>query len=62
LSPGTGAHRVVFPEAAMGERVAHLVTGRMIDFIEFDDGFAIPKTSTPREAAGADPGRFGVEE
>ena len=37
----------------MGERVAHLVTGRMIDFIEFDDGFAIAKTSTPREATGA---------
>lgn len=49
----TGAHHVVYPEAAMGERVAHLVTGRMIDFIEFDDGFAIAKTSTPREAAGA---------
>lgn len=49
----TGAHHVVYPEAAMGERVAHLVTGRMIDFIEFDDGFAIAKTSTPREATGA---------
>jgi trk system potassium uptake protein TrkA len=49
----TGAHHVVYPEAAMGERVAHLVTGRMIDFIEFDDGFAIAKTSTPREAVGA---------
>ena len=23
----TGAHHVIFPEAAMGERVAHLVTG-----------------------------------
>ncbi|WP_431280891.1 potassium channel family protein [Humitalea sp. 24SJ18S-53] len=48
----TGAHHVVYPEAAMGERVAHLVTGRMIDFIEFDDGFAIVKTRTPREAVG----------
>ena len=46
----TGAHHVVYPEAAMGERVAHLVTGRMIDFIEFDDGFAIAKTAAPREA------------
>ncbi|NZA28568.1 TrkA family potassium uptake protein [Luteimonas sp. SJ-92] len=46
----TGAHHVVYPEAAMGERVAHLVTGRMIDFIEFDDGFAIAKTLAPREA------------
>lgn len=48
----TGAHHVVFPEAAMGERVAHLVTGKMMDFIEFDDGFAIVKTRAPREAVG----------
>lgn len=45
-----GVEHVVYPEAAMGERVAHLVTGRMIDFIEFDDGFAIAKTAAPREA------------
>ncbi len=44
-----GVKHVVYPEAAMGERVAHLVTGRMIDFIEFDDGFAIAKTAAPRE-------------
>ncbi len=48
----TGAHHVIFPEATMGERVAHLVTGKMIDFIEFDDGFAIVKTRAPKEAAG----------
>lgn len=48
----TGAHHVIYPEAAMGERVAHLVTGQMIDFIEFDDGFAIVKTRAPRESLG----------
>lgn len=48
----TGAHHVIYPEATMGERVAHLVTGKMIDFIEFDDGFAIVKTRAPREAVG----------
>ena len=48
----TGAHHVVYPEVAMGERVAHLVTGKMIDFIEFDDDFAIVKTRPPREAVG----------
>ena len=48
----TGAHHVIHPEAAMGERVAHLVTGKMIDFIEFDDGFAIAKTNAPHEALG----------
>ncbi len=46
----TGAHHVIYPEAAMGERVAHLVSGKMIDFIEFDDGFAIVKTLAPRES------------
>ncbi|MBB5204891.1 trk system potassium uptake protein TrkA [Inhella inkyongensis] len=44
-----GAHHVVYPETEMGERVAHLVTGKMIDFIEFDDGFAIAKTRAPAE-------------
>ncbi|MEU5875825.1 TrkA family potassium uptake protein [Glycomyces sp. NPDC047369] len=48
----TGAHHVVYPEWAMGERVAHLVSGRMLDFIEFDDGFAIVKTKAPTEAVG----------
>ncbi|WP_330214036.1 potassium channel family protein [Pseudomonas sp. Z18(2022)] len=42
-----GAHHVVYPEKEMGERVAHLITGRMIDFIEFDDGFAIAKIHSP---------------
>jgi len=42
-----GAHHVVYPEADMGERVAHLITGRMMDYIEFDDGFAIVKIRAP---------------
>ncbi len=45
-----GADHVVYPETAMGERVAHLVTGTMSDFIEFDDGFAISRTRAPAEA------------
>jgi trk system potassium uptake protein len=48
----TGAHHVVYPEAAMGERVAHMITGKIIDFMEFDDGFAIVKTCSPEEALG----------
>ncbi|GAA0805596.1 potassium channel family protein [Spirilliplanes yamanashiensis] len=47
-----GVHHVVYPEQAMGERVAHLITGKMLDFIEFDDGFAIAKVRAPRDAAG----------
>jgi len=47
-----GADHVIYPEAAMGERVAHLITGQMLDFIEFDDGFAIAKVRAPSEAVG----------
>ena len=43
-----GAHHVIYPEADMGERVAHQITGRMMDFIEFDDGFGIAKIRAPR--------------
>ncbi len=49
IAERVGAHHVIYPEADMGERVAHLVTGKMIDFIEFDDGFAIAKTRAPQE-------------
>jgi trk system potassium uptake protein TrkA len=45
-----GAHHVVLPEHEMGERVAHLVTGRMLDFIEFEDDYALVKTRAPAEA------------
>lgn len=47
-----GAHHVVLPEHEMGERLAHLVTGRMLDFIAFEDDYALVKTRAPRAAAG----------
>jgi trk system potassium uptake protein len=47
-----GANHVVYPERDAGERVAHLLTGKVIDFIEFDDGFAIIKMQSPRESWG----------
>ncbi|MBG0562579.1 potassium channel family protein [Actinoplanes aureus] len=47
-----GADHVIYPEVEMGERVAHLISGRMLDYIEFDDGFAIAKVRAPRGAAG----------
>ena len=43
-----GVHHVVRPEHDMGRRVAHLVRGRMLDYIEFDDGYAIVKTRPPK--------------
>lgn len=47
-----GAHHVVYPEADAGERVAHLVSGKLLDYIEFDDGFAIVKMRPPKETQG----------
>ncbi len=45
----TGAHHVVYPEVTMGQRVAHLVTSKIIDFMPFDDDFAIAKTRAPAD-------------
>jgi trk system potassium uptake protein len=47
-----GVHHVVRPEHDMGKRVAHLVRGRMMEYIEFDDGFAIVKTRPPSSLFG----------
>lgn len=55
-----GAHHVVLPEQDMGERVAHLVTGRMLDFIEFDDDYALAKTVAPACATGRPLGELKV--
>ena len=43
-----GAHHVIYPELDMGERVAHVVAGRMLDYIEFGDQFAIARTNAPQ--------------
>lgn len=45
-----GAHHVVLPEHEMGERVAHLVTGHILNYIEFEDDYALVKTRAPEEA------------
>jgi trk system potassium uptake protein TrkA len=42
-----GAHHVIRPEHDMGTRVAHLVHGSLLDYIEFDDGYAMVKTVPP---------------
>ncbi|CAL9468817.1 Ktr system potassium uptake protein A [Actinosynnema sp. ALI-1.44] len=47
-----GAHHVVLPEHDMGQRVAHLVSGRMLDYIEIDDEYAMVKTQPPRQLVG----------
>ena len=47
-----GAHHVIYPEREAGERVAHLVSGRMLDFIRFDDDFVLVKMYPPKFIRG----------
>ena len=55
-----GANHVIYPEREAGERVAHLVSGRMLDFIEFDDGYAIVKMYPPKAIRGVPLSESGV--
>ena len=47
-----GAHHVVYPEFDAGARVAHMVSGKMLDYIEMEDGFSIIKMHPPRDVQG----------
>lgn len=47
-----GASSVVFPEHEMGERIAHVVSERMMNYIEFEDGFALVETCPPADYVG----------
>jgi trk system potassium uptake protein len=47
-----GATHVVFPEQRMGERVAHLLNERLLDFIAFGDEFAIARLVAPEPIVG----------
>ena len=55
-----GVHHVVLPEHDMGERVAHLVSGRLLDYMEVDENFALIKTRPPKEYVGLPLGESGL--
>jgi trk system potassium uptake protein TrkA len=61
-----GAHHVVFPEHDMGRRVAHLVTGQMLEFVQLDEGFALVELKPPKQIVGRSLGdaqvrsRYGI--
>lgn len=57
-----GIPHVVRPEHDMGRRVAHLLRGGMIDYIEFDDGYAFVKTVPPRALVGRTLAGYGVRQ
>ncbi len=47
-----GAHNVVFPEAEMGMRVAHLLTGEVLEYFALDDDFVLIETVAPAWLVG----------
>lgn len=55
-----GVHHVIYPEKDMGRRVAHLVRGAALDYIEVDSGYALVKASAPTELLGKRLGDTGL--
>lgn len=55
-----GAHRVFLPEAEMGERVAHLVSGTMLEYLELDDAFVLAEVAAPSSMVGRTLGDIGL--
>ncbi len=47
-----GAHRVVQPEHDMGQRIAHLVSGEVLDYMRVADNWVIARTRPPRFLVG----------
>lgn len=55
-----GIGHVVYPEVEMGRRLAHLVKGRMLDFIQFEPDYAMVKTVPPKLLLGKPLSETGV--
>ena len=55
-----GATHVIFPELEAGERVAHLLNGQMLDFVEVDPDFAIVRMLPPRVLLGKTLAQAGI--
>jgi trk system potassium uptake protein TrkA len=55
-----GISHVVRPEHDMGRRVAHLVRGAMLDFIQFEPDYAMVKTKPPEFLLGTPLSQTGV--
>jgi trk system potassium uptake protein len=55
-----GAHRVFRPEAEMGARVAHLVSGRVLEYLSLDEGFVLVEVGAPDSFVGNALGDIGL--
>lgn len=57
-----GAHHVVYPEHDMGHQVAHMIGGRILDWFQLDEHFALVETKVPSELVGRTLAASGVRE
>ena len=57
-----GAHHVIYPENDAGQRVAHMLSGKMLDYIEMEDQFTIVKMNPPKELIGFTLGQSQVRQ
>jgi len=57
-----GVNHVIRPEHDMGRRVAHLVRGSLLDYVEFEDDFVMIRTSPPGEASDRPRGVLGLRD
>jgi trk system potassium uptake protein TrkA len=57
-----GAHHVVYPEHDMGHQVAHMIGGRILDWFQLDERFALVETVAPAELVGRSLADYGVRE
>ena len=55
-----GVHKVIYPEKDMGRRVAHLVRGAALDFIEIAPGYAMVKAPAPSSIQDRPLGETGL--
>lgn len=57
-----GAHHVVYPEHDMGHQVAHMIGGRIVDWFQLDERFALVETAVPSELVGRTLADAGIRE
>lgn len=55
-----GVHHVVYPEKDMGRRVAHLVRGAAIDYLEIEPGYSLAKIAPPASVLGIPLGKTTI--
>lgn len=57
-----GAHHIVYPEHDMGHQVAHMIGGRILDWFQLDEQFALVETIVPKRLGGMTLAESGVRE